>query len=341
MTARRKSTLSGWHKPMMSLLSDSTHVIASVMVTLALLGLFWRPKPRAGRLEDRLARLGLQIEHRMGPEEDEQKRAGEALQRALAELDTLKRRQGLSFLKRLLLSTGANRSLARHVIATLTVGLVAFALLILMGLLPVLAMFLAIAIGIALPILYLLRLSRQRMRVFADELPGALDLIVRGIRAGLPLLECFQMVVEEWDEPLRSEFQRVTNDMDMGLSIRDALVRFADRVPVFEVRLFSIVIALQAQSGGNLSEVLSGLADMLREKGKLQAKIRSMTSESRTSALIIGAIPVLLIAAISLLAPEFLRPLFEYRLGNIILMLCGVWMFAGFIFMRAMMRVEL
>lgn len=341
MTACRKSVRSGWHKIMAAGVFDTTHVIASLMVSLALVALFWRPKPTSGQLEKRLARLGLQSDPTTSHEADDQKRAREALQRALAELETLKRRQGLSFLKRLLLSTGANRSMARHVIVSLVFGLVSFAGLILIGVAPVVALFAATGIGIVVPILHLLRLSQQHMRVFADELPGALDLIVRGIRAGLPLLECFQMVVDEWDDPLRREFQRITNDMDMGLSIREALVRFADRVPVFEVRLFSIVIALQAQSGGNLSEVLSGLADMLREKAKLQAKIRSMTSEARTSTLTIGSIPVFLIGAISLLAPEFLQPLFEYQTGNIILVLCGIWMLAGLVFMRAMMRVEL
>lgn len=341
MIAHRMNPSWEWGETMSFTLSSATHVIASLMVSVSLVALFWRPAPTVGRLEKRLTRLGMRGNPAAHDEADKQKHAREALQRALAELETVKRRDGLSFLQRLLLSTGSQRSMARHVILTLTLGLTTFGVLIGIGMVPILALLVAILAGIAIPILHLHYLFKRRLRVFADELPGALDLIVRGIRAGLPLLECFQMVVDEWDEPLRTEFQRVTNDMDMGLSIRDALVRFADRVPVFEVRLFSIVIALQSQSGGNLSEVLSGLAEMLREKGKLQAKIRAMTSESRTSALIIGSIPVMLIAAISLLAPEFLKPLFEHQTGNIILLLCGCWMFAGLFFMRAMMRVEL
>jgi tight adherence protein B len=341
MIACRKIVHSGWVETMTIALSDTAQIVASVMVSLSLIALFWRSEPPAGTLAKRLERFGPRDSLATHDEAARQRHAREALQRALAELDSAKRRDGLSFLQRLLLSTGSNRSLARHIIVTLFLSLVLFGVLIGTGLSPILALVLASIAGTVAPILHLQYLFKKRMRVFADELPGALDLIVRGIRAGLPLLECFQMVVEEWDEPLKSEFQRVTNDMDMGLSIRDALIRFADRVPVFEVRLFSIVIALQAQSGGNLSEVLSGLAVMLREKGKLQAKIRSMTSEARTSALIIGSIPVLLIAAISLLAPEFLQPLFEHRTGNIILFLCGCWMMTGFVFMRAMMRVTL
>lgn len=322
-------------------LSTATHLLASLTVFLALLALFWRSGPAAGQLEQRLARLGLRGDPAARDESDEQKRATEAMQRALAELEALKRREGRFYLKRLLLSTGTNRSVARHLIVTLSFGLLCFLLLIAAQVTPILALILAVLAGVGLPILHLHYLAKRRMRVFADELPGALDLIVRGIRAGLPLLDCFQMVVDEWNEPLRGEFLRVTNDMDMGLNIRDALARLADRAPVPEVRLFAIVIALQAQSGGNLSEVLAGLAEMLREKGKLQAKIRSMTSEARTSALIIGSIPILLIGAISLLSPEFLKPLFEKETGNVILMLCGLWMMVGFLFMRAMMRVEL
>ena len=322
-------------------IATATNALAGLTVFLVLLALFWRPEPSLGQLEKRLVRLGLRDGATNRDASNEEQRASEAVQRALAELDALKRREGRFSVKRMLLSTGTNRTVAHHLIVTLSIGILSYLLLLLLNLSPFLALIFAASAGFGVPILHLRYLAKKRMRVFADELPGALDLIVRGIRAGLPLLDCFQMVVDEWDEPLKGEFQRVTNDMDMGLNIRDALARLADRVPVPEVRLFSIVIALQAQSGGNLSEVLAGLADMLREKGKLQAKIRSMTSESRTSALIIGSIPVLLIGAISLLSPEFLKPLFEEDTGNLILMLCGFWMLVGFLVMRAMMRVEL
>jgi tight adherence protein B len=324
---------------------DTYNILTSLVVFLTALAVLWAAmsgrRSSSGQLEDRLNRLGFLTSPVEGDESQEEKRAREAMQRALVELDTLKNREGRFFLTRLLTRSGTERSLARHVILTLSIAVVIQIALLLFGLPVPLATSIAFAIGIIGPILHLRYLAQRRMRIFADELPGALDLIVRGIRAGLPLLECLQMVVDEWNDPLKQEFTRVTNDMGMGLSIRDAIVRFADRVPVLEARLFAIVISLQSQSGGNLSEVLSNLADMLREKAKLQSKIRAMTSEARTSAWIIGSIPILLIGAVTVLSPDFLKPLFETEIGNVILMFCGGWMFAGFVVMRGMMRVEI
>ncbi len=324
---------------------DFYNLLTSLVVFLTALAVLWialsSRQSSSGQLEERLNRLGFLTDPVEGDETQEQLHAREAMQRALAELDTLKNRDGRFFLTRLLTRSGTERTLVRHIILSLSIAVVLQLVLLLFDVPTLPAVGIAFAIGIIGPILHLRRLSNRRMQVFANELPGALDLIVRGIRAGLPLLECLQMVVEEWNDPLKREFMRVTNDMGMGLSIRDAIVRFADRVPVPEARLFAIVISLQAQSGGNLSEVLSNLADMLREKAKLQSKIRAMTSEARTSAWIIGSIPILLIGAVSALSPDFLAPLFETETGNVILVFCVGWMVTGFVVMRGMMRVEI
>ena len=324
---------------------DLYDLLVSLVVFLTALAVLWVAmsgrQSSAGKLEDRLNRLGFLTDPVEGDESQEQARAREAMQRALAELDTLKNRDGRFFLTRLLTRSGTERTLARHVILTLSIAVALQLVLLVFGASALTAVVIAFAIGIIGPILHLRYLVKRRMLLFASDLPGALDLIVRGIRAGLPLMDCLQMVVDEWNDPLKREFLRVTNDLGMGLSVRDAIGRFADRVPVPEARLFAIVISLQAQSGGNLSEVLSNLADMLREKAKLQSKIRAMTSEARTSAWIIGSIPILLIGAVTLLSPDFLKPLFETETGNIILMFCGGWMVAGFVVMRGMMRVEI
>lgn len=324
---------------------DLYDLLVSLVVFLTALAVLWVAmsgrQSSEGKLEDRLNRLGFLTDPVEGDESQEQARAREAMQRALAELDTLKNRDGRFFLTRLLTRSGTERTLARHVILTLSIAVALQLVLLVFGASALTAVVIAFAIGIIGPILHLRYLVKRRMLLFASDLPGALDLIVRGIRAGLPLMDCLQMVVDEWNDPLKREFLRVTNDLGMGLSVRDAIGRFADRVPVPEARLFAIVISLQAQSGGNLSEVLSNLADMLREKAKLQSKIRAMTSEARTSAWIIGSIPILLIGAVTLLSPDFLKPLFETETGNIILMFCGGWMVAGFVVMRGMMRVEI
>lgn len=154
-------------------------------------------------------------------------------------------------------------------------------------------------------------------------------------------MDCIKLAVEELPQPLAAEFRKLINDLGMGLSIREAINRFPERVPVKEARLFAIVIAIQAQSGGNLSEVLTNLAEMLREKAKLKGKMRALTSEVRSSAWIIGMTPVLFVGVINLLVPDFMLPLYETSGGNLLLALCGVWMILGVLVMRAMMRMSL
>lgn len=316
-------------------------IMVFVTVMLVLWAIFGGREQTMGQLEGRISRMGLRGGTENTDAHDDEAKAREALQHALEELETLKRREGRFYLTRLLRSSGTERTLLRH--AGISFGLAAavFAVTWLFGLAPFLSLALATGMGVGLPIFHLRHLVNRRMTTFSNDLPGALDLIVRGIRAGLPLMEGLKLAADEWHDPLRSEFLQVTNDMGMGLSIREAIARFADRVPVQEARLFAIVIAIQAQSGGNLSEVLSNLADLLREKGKLQTKIRAMTSEARTSAWIIGSIPVLLVAAVAVLSPGFLQPLFETAVGNMILVGCGIWMVIGFVVMRTMMRVDL
>lgn len=316
-------------------------LMACVTAGLVLWAAFGGRQDVAGQLEARLNRMGLRQAAAEPGEDDDAARSREALQRALQELETLKRSQGRSFLMRLLKSSGTGRSLKAHLAISGGVGALAGLVALAFGMVPALAAALGLAAGAGLPILHLRHLMHRRMALFAGDLPGALDLIVRGIRAGLPLMECLKLTAQEWRDPLRSEFLQVINDMGMGLSIREAVARFAERVPLQEARLFAIVIAIQSQSGGNLSEVLANLADLLRERAKLEAKIRAMTSEARTSAWIIGSIPALLVGSVSVFSPGFLTPLVDTAQGNLILMGCLGWMATGVLVMKSMMRVDL
>lgn len=318
-------------------------IVGMVFLTvfLLLIGLQGR-KLRAERpLEERLTHLGLRSGPVSGDGNDEELRSREALKKALKELEALQKSEGRSYLRHLLKSSGVGRSLAVHVGISVIVAILVFAINLLLNLNLILSFALAILLGGWLPILQLKMAVNRRMRLFVDDMPGALDLVVRGIRAGLPLLECLKLTASEWRDPLRSEFLQIINDMGIGLTIKEAIARFAERVPLQEARLFAIVIAIQAQSGGNLSEVLTNLAELLRERSKLQAKIKAMTSEARTSAWIIGSIPVLLIGAVSVFSPGFLAPLFDTAFGNVILGVCGGWMALGMLVMTSMMKVDL
>lgn len=317
-----------------------TGLLVALTVGLSLLALFGPSTGGGGAaLDARLLAAGLT--GGTTDEPDEEARAREAIQKALNELEAARHRESRFALARLLKSAGSGRSVERHFAISLGTAAMAFVALWLLGLPLPEAGAGAALLGLALPLLHLRILAKRRLRLFTDDLPDALDLVVRGVRAGLPLIECLRLAANEWRDPLRRELFQIMNDLGVGLSMREAVARFADRVPVREARLFAIVVAIQSQSGGNVAEVLSNLAGLLRDKATLQGKLRSMTAEARTSALIIGAVPILLIGAVSLLSPGFLRPLIDTETGNIILVASGGWMLIGVLVMRSMMRLEL
>ncbi len=316
-------------------------LMACLTTGLVLWGLFGPRTDTSGKLEERIIAMGLRQVGLDAAETDDEARSREAMQRALQELESLRKTEARSALQRLLNSSGTERSQRKHLVISLAVALLGFLVATVLGLNPVVAGILGTSLGVVLPVMQLRVLVNRRMAVFSEDLPGTLDLIVRGIRAGLPLIDCIKMTAVEWREPLRSEYLQVLNDLGVGLNIRTAISRFADRVGLQEARLFAIVIAIQSQSGGNLSEVLSNLADLLRERSKLVQKIRAMTSEARTSAWIIGAIPILILGAVTVLSPDYLKPLFDTTTGNLILAGCGGWMLMGMLVMRSMMRVDL
>lgn len=319
-------------------------IAGMVFVTMLLLvaGVLGGAAREVRPLEQRLARMGYRSGSDRGDAAtSEEARSNEALQKALQELEALKKAEGHSYIRVLLKGSGNLRTLRAHVLISVVVGVLVFGVALAIGLNLWLALLVGAALGVILPILQLRRAFNHRLAMFTEDLPGALDLTVRGIRAGLPLLECLKLTAAEWREPLKSEFMQIINDMGIGLSIKDAVGRFADRVPLQEAKLFAIVIAIQSQSGGNLSEVLSNLSDLLRERSKLHAKIKAMTSEARTSAWIIGSIPFVLIGAVSTFSPGFLDPLFNTSGGTMVLIGSGVWMLIGMIVMSAMMKVDL
>ena len=129
----------------------------------------------------------------------------------------------------------------------------------------------------------------RRMKKFIVEFPNAVDVIIRGVKAGLPLGDCIRVIAAEAAEPVRSEFRRIVEAQAIGLSVAEAVEKLHDSVPIAEANFFSIVINLQSKSGGNLSEALGNLSRVLRDRKKMALKIKAMSSEAKTSAGIIGA----------------------------------------------------
>ncbi|MBO6754905.1 MAG: type II secretion system F family protein [Roseibium sp.] len=194
--------------------------------------------------------------------------------------------------------------------------------------------------GFGLPRWYVSFKRKRRFNAFLDELPNGVDIIVRGVKAGLPLGDCIKVVAKEAREPVATEFQKIVETQVMGLSLADAVARLPDRVPVAEANFFAIVVAIQQKAGGGLSEALANLSKVLRGRKAMKRKIAALSSEAKSSAGIIGSLPFLVTLALYLIAPDYIMLLFTTTGGNIIIAGCLLWMFIGIMVMRQMINFD-
>ena len=184
------------------------------------------------------------------------------------------------------------------------------------------------------------RLTRRRQQQFVLELPNALDVIVRGIKSGLPLNECIGIVARESAEPLASEFREVIDQQRVGVPLGESLDKLTNRMPLPEVKFLAIVIAIQQQSGGNLSEALSNLSGVLRDRVRLQLKVKALSAEAKASATVLASLPPAVMGMLYLTTPDYIAPLFDTRMGNFALLGCGVFMVTGVLVMKKMINFK-
>ena len=202
--------------------------------------------------------------------------------------------------------------------------------------LQIVAFFLTIVVA---PRIYLSTLSKRRANKLLSELPNAIEIIVRGLRSGLSLTGGLGLAESELNEPLKSELVRFRSDLSIGLSMEEAARRFARRIDSQEVNFLSTVISLQSRTGGNLAEGLDNLVKILRQREVTLAKVRAASSEARTSAWIIGSIPVIIVVANYLFAPKSIETLFVTSAGNLLLLGSLVWMGMGVLVMYSMVKI--
>jgi tight adherence protein B len=195
--------------------------------------------------------------------------------------------------------------------------------------------------GLGFPRWYLTRKAKKKQKLFMEEFPNAIDAIVRGIKSGLPLNDCFRLIAQESKEPVRSEFRSVVEAQTMGISIADAAEKIYSRVPLSEVNFFAIVIQIQAKAGGNLGEVLSSLSKVIRERKKLRDKVDAMSMEAKSSAIIIGALPFLVGALVFMGSPDYISLLWTTKAGQIGLGVCLTIMTLGTLVMRGMINFDI
>ena len=199
----------------------------------------------------------------------------------------------------------------------------------------------ALLVGaIGLPRWYIWFRRGRRVKAFLAEFPNALDVIVRAVKSGLPLNDGVRLIANESPEPVRTEFRRIVESQQVGLSIPDAAMRMAETMPCAEASFFGIVIQIQSQAGGNLSEALGNLSRVLRDRKKMKAKVQALSMEAKASAAIIGALPFIVAFLIYLSSPTYIMPLFTERSGNMILFGCVGWMGLGVLVMKKMIAFK-
>ncbi len=194
--------------------------------------------------------------------------------------------------------------------------------------------------GLGLPNWVVGYMRKKRIKKFVEAFPDAIDVIVRGIKAGLPLGDCLRVIGSEAPEPVCTEFRAVVEAQTMGLSAGEAVDRIGVSIPTAEANFFTIVINIQQKSGGNLAEALSGLSKVLRDRKKMRQKIQAMSSEAKASAGIIAALPFAVGLLVYISSPRYIELLWLTNTGRVVLLASAFWMFLGVMVMRKMISFD-
>lgn len=269
-----------------------------------------------------------------------QKSRRDSIEGTLREMEERHKKQKRQPLTVRITQAGLSWSKQRYYITSAVLGIGAFlaGTIIDTGLLTALG--LGFAAGLGVPSWLLKFLKKRREEKFIDALPDAVDVIVRGIKAGLPLLDSLKVITIDSPEPLRSEFAAIVETQAVGMPLGEACSKLYDRMPLPEANFFGIVIAIQQKSGGNLSEALGNLSRVLRDRKKMKGKIKAMSTEAKASAAIIGALPIAVMCLVYITSPDYIVVLFTEPMGRLMLAGSAVWMTMGILVMRKMINFD-
>jgi tight adherence protein B len=269
-----------------------------------------------------------------------QKPRREQIELTLKEMEERRKKAKRLPLSVRLTQAGLGWSKRRFMMSAIALGVLAFLVTMLLGigLLPSLAF--GFAAGGGLPFWLLSFLKKRREARFLNNFPDAVDVIVRGIKAGLPLLDSLKLIAAEAEEPIRSEFRAIIETQAIGIPLGDACLKLYERMPLPESNFFGIVVSIQQRAGGNLSEALGNLSRVLRDRKKMKAKIQAMSMEAKASAAIIGSLPLAVMGLVWLTSPSYIDLLWTDSLGRVMLACCAAWMCIGVFVMRKMINFD-
>lgn len=292
---------------------------------------------QAEKRRQRLVRTPTDIRERARQQEIIKRRKQVSL--SLSEIATQGKKRKKDLETRLY-QAGLTLSKKKFIICALGIGLLLACALLFLTFNPLYAV-LGFGIGaLGLPDWFLRFKIKRRAHKFTHDFPEAIEIIVRGIKTGLPLGDCIYMVSMEMEEPVKTEFRLVMEAQSVGLSMAEAIDRMVDRVPTAEVNFFSIVVSIQQKSGGNLAEALGNLAKVLRDRRRMRLKIKAMAGEAKASAFIIGSLPFGVAFLVYLSSPDYIELLWTTPTGRLVLIACLFWVSIGIVVMRKMINFE-
>jgi tight adherence protein B len=244
-------------------------------------------------------------------------------------------------LKTKLEQSGTEFSVRQFYIGSAVTGLVCMVAGLVFGAPPVSLPIIGFACAFGLPRWVLNFLCRRRQNKFLNDFADAIDVMVRGLKSGLPVGEAMKIISTEQGPPVGPEFLEVVEGQKIGIPIDQGVERMVERMPLPEVNFLAIVLTIQSKTGGNLSEALGNLSRVLRDRKKMKMKVQAVSQEAKSSAVIIGGLPIGLIGLIYFANPDYLRPMLVTRMGNFMLIGAGIWMLMGALVIKKMINFKM
>ena len=318
-------------------------VVLFVLATVAVGGLAWvflYPILSGERAVEKRTASVAQYQPTQRIARGQQKSRREQVEESLKELEQKEQKHRKLSLSQRISQAGLTWSKRKYILICAASGIVAFLFVFWTGLGILAALGIGFAASFGFPYWLLSWLKKRREARFLNTFPDAVDVIVRGIKSGLPLADSLRVIASEGPEPVRSEFKTILETQTIGIPLGEACQKLYDRVPLPEANFFGIVIAIQQRSGGNLSEALGNLSKVLRDRKKMKGKIQAMSMEAKASAGIIGSLPPAVMGLVYLSSPKYIELLWTHPTGQLLLLGSAFWMAIGCFVMKKMINFD-
>lgn len=318
-------------------------LVVILLVTLAAMAVFGAPR---ARMKKRIASVvghgtSVSVDPSVAAQTKKLQGSKRKVAEKLKEAETEGRRRRGAQLNQILIHAGLTMTPKRFVVLSCISGVVVTLLVWASGAPPIFLLAAAPIGALGLPKMLLSYLVKRRLGKFTALFADAIDIIVRGVRSGLTVGECLGIVAKEMPTPMGPEFALVNEGVRLGMTTAEVLQRLSDRVPTPEVRFFTIVLITQQTTGGNLAETLAKLSDVLRARKRMRDKVQAMSSEAKASAAIIGSLPFVMIAGMSVMQPKLIGLMFTHPTGHFLLGIGAGMMLVGMMVMRKMINFDI